>query len=381
MGKYGVVAIGGNRTHQEGYAREFAADPRCELIAVADESNLPEYREGLNRLLASELGVPYLSLDDALARDDVHIVDNCADVERRRRVSVKAVEAGKHLFMDKPLAASVEDAHMMADAADRAGVVTQMFSQVTTSWARAAKATVDSGRIGEVQALHCDMLMAKGKPGTVPPGTVRREQPSSGVFTHVAAKRELFDMGVYPIALVHWLSGQRVKTVYGITGNYFFKEHAALDIEDYGALALTLEDGRVASITSGRIGVTSHPRGGQQRITLIGENGMATFSESDPHVEVYNDKPPFEMPLVHPFDPMSMWGSTQRDTQPRDKDRVLPLDGGGQGRDVTAFVDCLENGVRPEITVRDAVHHIEVIMAGYESAATGKPVDISLPGA
>ena len=68
MGKYGVVAIGGNRTHQEGYAREFAADPRCELIAVADEPGLPEYREGLNRLLASELGVPYLALDDALAR-------------------------------------------------------------------------------------------------------------------------------------------------------------------------------------------------------------------------------------------------------------------------------------------------------------------------
>ena len=376
MGKYGVVAIGGNRTHQEGYAREFAADPRCDLIAVADEPNLPEYREGLNRLLASELGVPYLSLDDALARDDIHIVDNCADVERRGRVAVKAVEAGKHLFMDKPLAASVEDAHMMADAADRAGVVTQMFSQVTTSWATAAKATVDSGRIGKVQALHCDMLMAKGMPGTVSPGAVRREQPSSGVFTHVAAKRELFDMGVYPIALVHWLSGQRVKTVYGITGNYFFKEHAALDIEDYGALALTLADGRVASITSGRIGVTSHPRGGQQRITLIGEDGIATFSEADPHVEVYNDQPPFEMPLVHPFDPMSMWGSTQRDTQPRDKDRVLPLDGGGQGRDVTAFVDCLENGVRPEITVRDAVHHIEVIMAGYKSAATGRPVEI-----
>ena len=68
MSKYGVVAVGGNRTHQEGYAREFAADPRCDLIAVADEPGLPEYREGLNRLLASELGVPYLALDDALAQ-------------------------------------------------------------------------------------------------------------------------------------------------------------------------------------------------------------------------------------------------------------------------------------------------------------------------
>ena len=119
MVKYGVIAVGGNRTHQESYAREFASDPRCELIAVADEPGLPEYREGLNRLLASELGVPYLPLDEALARDDVHIIDNCADVERRARVALKTLEAGKHLYMDKPLAASVEEAHAIAEAAEK----------------------------------------------------------------------------------------------------------------------------------------------------------------------------------------------------------------------------------------------------------------------
>ena len=376
MVKYGVVAVGGNRTHQETYAREFASDPRCDLIAVADEPGLPEYREGLNRLLASELGVPYLSLDEALAREDVHIIDNCADVERRARVAIRAIEAGKHLYMDKPLAASVEEAHAIADAADRSDVTTQMFTQVTTSWAQAAKAAIESGQTGEVLAIHCDMLMAKGKPGSVEPGTVRREKPSDGRFTHVEAKRELFDMGVYPIALVHWLSGASVKTVYGITGNYFFKEHADLDIEDFGALTLTLDSGQIASITSGRIGFTSHPRGGLLRITLVGENGIFTFSESEPHIEIYNDQPPFEMPLVHPFDPMSMWASTVREMQHIPKDRRLPLAAGVQGRDIGAFVDCLESGERPQVTVRNAAHHIEVIMAGYESAAAGAPVDL-----
>ena len=152
MAKYGVVAVGGNRTHQESYAREFAADPRCELIAVADETGLSEYREGLNRLLASELRVPYLPLDEALARDDVHIIDNCADVERRARVAVKTLQAGKHLYMDKPLAASVEEARAIADAADKSGVMTQMFTQVTTSWAQAAKSAIESGQTGEVFA-------------------------------------------------------------------------------------------------------------------------------------------------------------------------------------------------------------------------------------
>ena len=376
MARFGIVAVGGNRTHQETYAREFASDPRCDLIAVADEPGLPEYREGLNRLLASELGVPYLSLDEALAREDVHVIDNCADVERRARVAVKTLEAGKHLYMDKPLAATVEQAHAIADTASRSTVMTQMFTQVTTSWAQAARSAIESGQTGKVLAIHCDMLMAKGKPGSVDPGVVRREKPSDGRFTHVEAKRELLDMGVYPVALVQWLSGARVKTVYGITGNYFFREHAELDIEDFGALTLTLESGQVASITSGRIGFTSHPRGGLLRITLIGENGIVTFSESDPHIEVYNDRPPFQMPLVHPFDPMSMWASTSREMQHMPKDRRLPLADGVQGRDIAAFVDCLESGERPQVTVQDAAHHIEVIMAGYESAAAGAPINM-----
>ena len=376
MAKFGVVAVGGNRTHLEGYVRSFVADPRCELIAVADEPGLPEYREGLNRLLASELGVPYLQLEEVLARDEVHIMCICADIERRGRVARLCAGAGKHIYLDKPLAGSVEDARTIADAADAAGVVNQMFTQVTTVWASAARQALDSGEMGDLLAIHCDMLMAKGRPGTVADGTVRRERPSDGRFTFVEAKRELFDMGVYPISLITWLSGQRVKTVYGITGNYFFKEHASLGIEDFGALVLTMEDGLVASITSGRIGATSHPRSGQQRITMIGSSGIATFSEGEPHIEIFNDGPPFDTPTVHPFDPMSMWSSTTRDVQPPPKDRWLPLNDTSEHSDIQAFIDCVDSGTVPQVTARDAVHHIEVIMAGYESAASGEPVDL-----
>ncbi|NQW17681.1 MAG: Gfo/Idh/MocA family oxidoreductase [Chloroflexi bacterium] len=375
MAKYGVVAVGGNRTHLEGYSRSFAADPRVELIAVADEDGLSDYREGLNRILASELGVPYLSLDEALARDDVHIVCSCADIERRGSVASKAVRAGKHIYLDKPLAGTLEDAKLIADEAEAAGVVNQMFSQVNTTWAMEAKRALDGGGVGPLRAIHCDMLMAKGKPGTVSPDLVRKERSSDGKFTFVTAKRELFDMGVYPIALVTWLTGQRVKTVYGITGNLFFKEHASHDIEDYGALVLTLEDGTVASISSGRIGATSHPRSGQQRITMIGD-GISTFGEDESYIEVFNDEPPFVMPTVHPFDPMSMWSSTDREIQSRPKNRRLPLKPSPGDGDIRAFLDCVENGTTPEITARDAQHHVEVILAGYESAASGKPVDL-----
>ena len=68
-----VIGIGGNRTHLEGYIRSFAADLRCEVVAIADEPNLSEYREKLNRALAAEIEVPYVSLGEALDIDnDLH---------------------------------------------------------------------------------------------------------------------------------------------------------------------------------------------------------------------------------------------------------------------------------------------------------------------
>ena len=375
MAAHRVVALGGNRTHLESYAREFAADPRCELVAVADESGIPQYREGLNRLLAAELAVPYLSLQEALALPGVDVVVSCVDVERRSRVAQAVLAGGKHLFLDKPLAGSVDDARAIADAADAAGVVTQMLTTVHTPWAQDAKAALRSGTLGRIDAVHSDMLMAKGRPGTVPAGTVRREHGSDGTFTRVAAKRELFDMGVYPVALIHWLTGRRVTSVFGVTGNYFFAEHAELGIEDYGALLLTLDDGTVATACSGRIGMPCHPQIGERRVTLVGEEGLATFGGSDPHIEIYNTEPVVTTAPVHPYDPMQMWASTMRETQPPAKERRVPLQR-EERSDIEAFLDCLDSGERPQVTARDALHHVEVLMAGYESAASGQPVRI-----
>ena len=98
--KYGVLLLGGHRTHQENYALNFAQDERCRLVAFADEPDAPPERIALGRSLAEELNLPFISdLDAALAREDVHIVSLCTEVERRGRVGVKCAEAGKHVYL------------------------------------------------------------------------------------------------------------------------------------------------------------------------------------------------------------------------------------------------------------------------------------------
>lgn len=379
MKEYGVLLVTGMRTHQENHAAAFNAHPQCKIVAVADESDVSELRADLNRKLAQQYGVPYIAdLDEALARDDVQIVSSCADVERRGRVAPKCALAGKHLYLDKPLAGTVEDTRAIVDAVEQSGIKAQMFTSIRSPFARSAKDAVGSGAIGELKSVHAEVVFAKGKPGTVSAGTVRKEKETVERFTYVEAKREMFDIGVYTVALVHWLTGKKTERVFGITGNYVFAEHAAHDIEDFGTMALTMQDGVTATIASGRLGWTSHPKGGPQRIVLIGTKGTFTFDAYTPRIEVYNDEADFSLPEVHPLDPMGMWGSTQREAGVMPKRRwMTTFDESATMRDdVSEFIRCIEEDREPEMSPRIAAHYVDVILAGYRSAARGEEVSL-----
>ena len=381
MSKYGVLLISGRRTHQEGHAAAFAAHPLCRLVAVADEHDVPETRAGLNRQLADDYGIPYIEdLERALAFPDVQVVSMCADVERRGRVAVRCAEAGKHLYLDKPLAGSIKDVDSIVRAVEKAGVRSQMYSNIHTPWAQAAKQAIEGGQIGELRAVHAEVLFAKGRAGTLPEGTVRREKERAERFTFVEAKREMFDIGVYAVGLAHWLTGRRAESVLGLTGNYVFAEHARLDVEDFGALAIAMEDGLTATVIGGRIGWMSHPKGGPQRVVLIGSKGTLTVDSWHPRVEIYNDEPDFTAPDIHPMDPMGMWASTQRESNVMPKCRWVTLAAEGRGLvdDVAAFIDRLEEGREPEMNARAAAPLTEVILAGYASAARGEVVALPL---
>ena len=153
--KYGILLIGGHRTHQENYARMFAADPRCQLIACSDELDAPANRVALNKQLANELNLPYIAdLDQALDLTDVNIVSLCVEMERRGIVGKKCAQAGKHLYLDKPLALTVEDAELIVQAVQSSGVTSQMFSNIYCPWAQSAKKVIENGEIGQLRAIR-----------------------------------------------------------------------------------------------------------------------------------------------------------------------------------------------------------------------------------
>ena len=373
MSKYGVLLIGAKRTHQEGHAAAFKAHPLCDLTAVSDERDIPESVSVLNRQLAEELSIPYIpDLTEALARDDVQIVSSTPAVERRGRVAVQCINAGKHVYLDKPLAGTLAEIDSIADASAKATVRTQMFSLINASWVRAAKDAIQQGLVGELKAVHVENLFAIG--------TVRQEKERADRFTYIEAKREMFDVGVYCIGIVHWLTGRKTESVSCITGNYFYREHANVDVEDFGALALTLQDNLSATILGGRIGWTSHPKSGPQRIVLFGSKNTMTFDPYRPRIEIYNDSPDFMLPPMDPVDPMGMWGASNPEYEPIPKRRWISLDENSpMERDVASFLDCIEKDREPDMNASAAAPLVEVILAGYMSASKGKTIWLPLP--
>src|SRR5262249_35740313 len=141
----------------------------------------------------------------------------------------------------------------------------------------------------------------------------------------VEAKRELDNIGVYPITLVPWLTGKPFRSVFAVNANYFFQEHQRHNVEDFGLLSCLLEDGTPVTMAVGRIGWTSHPSQGPRRLLLIGTEGTVVVDANRPRLEVCTDEAPWTPPTVHPLDPMSFWTSTQAEVGVRPKHTWVPL--------------------------------------------------------
>jgi predicted dehydrogenase len=374
---YRLLLISGNLTHQENYSRAFAADDRCRLIGLTDEAGVPQRRLELNQLLADELQIPYFDdLEIAIHRDDVHIISLCPEPERRGALAARCARAGKHVYIDKPLAASVADAYDVVNAVEESGVKSQMFSLVRSSAAQKAKQVLQSGELGELIGLHCELLFAKGIGGTADLSKPRTENPTAERFTFIDSKRELFCVGLYPLVLFQWLTGKRFTEVIGTTSNYFFAAHQENDVEDFSCMMLGMDGGIETTITVGRAGWSSHPSHGIHQIHLIGTENAITIDAYRPRLEIYSDAPAWQQPETpHPEDPMGFWSSTQKEmgiTPKTDWCSIEPV----LQNDAAYFIDCIEQDRESDVPAAVGAHAVEAILAGYESAASGNTVSL-----
>ncbi len=147
-----VALIGGGfmgKAHSLAYA---LAPIASQLGATIRKAVLVDATPELAGRLASELGWESSSTDwrSVVARDDIDIVDICTPPQFHAEVAIAALEAGKHVFCEKPLANDIAEALRMAETAEaHPNLVAQVgFNYRHTPAVSYAKELLDSGRLG-----------------------------------------------------------------------------------------------------------------------------------------------------------------------------------------------------------------------------------------
>ena len=353
------------------YAPAFAGHPRFEIACVADDpGQIDDYIISANQGVASEYGVPYLE-DIGQVSDDptIDVCSVCAQLERRGEISRQMAAAGKHLFMDKPHAVSVSEAKDIAEAVRTTGVTAVIYGRQLSATPSVIRSQVELGAVGKLIAIHWDLIFAKGQAGTVPDGwetcistdleTFTFRSPGldpSGSGHNVWAKRELHEIGLYPVGLVQDLVGVPVRSVYARLGQYWLATHAERGVEDFALMQMGFENGVTATITTGRYGRQTDPAGGVDKVLVVGTEGSIVADGSPPNAAVY-----------------ATAGSDGKSAT-----RVNGSDASG----VTTLLDelawAIDRGHHPPNNVDHGVAQIETLLAGYKSYFTGEVVTLPL---
>ena len=126
-------------------------------------------------------------------------------------------------------------------------------------------------------------------------------------------------------------------------------------------------------VPGGHTGWHSHPSRGLDCTYLIGTEGIAVLDAHRPRLNVWADEEPWATPPRHPDDPMGFWSSTATYRQKR----AWLATAAGQ-HDVVHFLDSIEGGKPSAVPATMAAAATEVLLAAYQSAATGKDVQLPL---
>ena len=247
MGEIGVGLVGYRfmgRAHSNAYrqvARFFDVDPvpRMRVLCGRDEAAVRE--------AADVLGWESYETDYArmLERDDVGLVDIASSGDTHHEFAVAALEAGKHVLCEKPLANTLEEAQEMLEAARRAETVAMVCHNYRRVPAvQLARKLIEEGRLGEIRHWRAvylqDWLLNPEAPLT---WRLKKETGGAG---------PLADLGSHLVDLAHFLVGP-ITEVVG-TAETFIRERPLEDGDGMGEVTVNDAAAFLARFECGAIG-------------------------------------------------------------------------------------------------------------------------------
>jgi predicted dehydrogenase len=226
----------------------------------------------------------------AIERDDIDLIDIVTPGDTHAEIAIAALEAGKHVLCEKPLANTVEEAQAMAEAAERAAAK-GVRSMVGFTYRRVPATTfardlVAAGKIGEIRQVRA-MYLQDWLTDAEAPLTWRMKK-------ELAGSGALGDIGAHIIDLTQYITGQRLTSVSGMLET-FVKERPLLEsaqglsgtastergevtVDDLALFTGRFDGGAVGSFEATRF---STGRKNALRVEVAGSLGAISFDLED----------------------------------------------------------------------------------------------------
>jgi predicted dehydrogenase len=275
--RIGIGLIGSGfmgKTHALGFA---IASRVFDLPFEVDLAVLADVNETLAADAARRLGFRRSTGNwrELLDDPEIQVVDITTPNTLHREMALAAIAAGKHVYCEKPLAPTTAEAEEMTEAAEKAGVATQVgFNYLKNPMLAVAKQLIQDGEIGEVRTfrgVHAEDYMAAASS----PWTWRLDPAGGG--------GALADIGSHMIATARYLLGS-VSSLMAEVDTHIAsrpfgpdaRESRAVKVDDVAKLFLKFQSGATGSLEANWIATG---RKMQHDFEIYGSNGAIVFSQ------------------------------------------------------------------------------------------------------
>lgn len=348
----GIVGMGSIGVLHARALRDLA--PRARLVAYSGGSALDEDLTPSGRAVQ-------VAPDEVVRHEGVDVVAVCTPSGSHARLALAALEAGKHVVVEKPLAVTVEDAVLVERVARERGLVVSMVSQRRFEpQHQALRRALDDGALGELRLV-----------ATHVPWYRDDDYYAAAAWRSSTAEGggSLMNQGVHNVDLLRWLCGP-VESVTAQAGT--LARAACPVVPGPGGGDDTAEDTTVATLrlASGALGVvtttTATPPGFPATLALHGSRGSVELAQD----EVLR----WDVPGVPPPASGSSAGGAAD---------PLAIGHAGHRTQWERVLAALEGAAPPPVGAADAVETVRLLCAIREAAATGRavrPADLAAPG-
>ena len=271
---------------------------------------------------ASEHDCRVVDPDDLFDDDEIDALVLALPPQFHAEYAIRAVNAGKHVLVEKPVALDVADAERAVQAAKDVGRLYMVGHVLRFHPAfEQLKALIDANELGEVRYIHSHRL---------------------GLGKFHTENDALWDLAPHDLSMILAITGSAPVEVRG--------EGAALldHLSDFAHLHMRFENGLRSHLFTSRLNPYR-----ERRLTVVGNKAMAVFDDVEPwerKLAVYRHAV---------WRDSGQWAFTANEPTYVSVEEGMPLT-----RELEHFLECVENGSEPRTSGEEAIEVLRILTAG-----------------